>query len=360
MIEIRRAVTDDEKEAVYRFRYTVYVEEMGRYHGTADHGRRRLVDPEDDRSWIFYARDGADVVAANRCTWGAHGFSERQIAHYGLAPFLAELPLEAMLVGERTMVAASHRGSSVGAQLSNASSPPVPDGTVLAAFGACEPHLITFYGELGTVPYAPRNINSDESGYLIPLISFPEGIDALCDVGPRPGLPRCVERIVAGHCAVRTGAVEGEDAYWQRLGPTLIARSSAPGSLFSGLSEEEIRRCVRRSAVIDCATGDRILKRGGSAHNVFVVLAGRLEARDGDRLVGALGRGEVFGETAFVLQSPRTLDVDVVTPETRILSLSERTLRAVMADDSTVAAKVFANIAATACRRASGTCTGRE
>ena len=47
--EVGLAETDEQKEAVYRFRYTVYVEEMGRYQGSADHAGRRLVEPEDDQ-----------------------------------------------------------------------------------------------------------------------------------------------------------------------------------------------------------------------------------------------------------------------------------------------------------------------
>ena len=36
---IHQAESDEEKEAVYRFRYDVYVEEMGRYGEAADHER---------------------------------------------------------------------------------------------------------------------------------------------------------------------------------------------------------------------------------------------------------------------------------------------------------------------------------
>src|SRR5581483_12277560 len=64
------ATTPEEEEAVYRFRYSVYVEEMGRYQGTADHAGRRLVEPEDDHSLIFFATDGDEVVATARLTWG--------------------------------------------------------------------------------------------------------------------------------------------------------------------------------------------------------------------------------------------------------------------------------------------------
>ena len=34
---------------MYRFRYSVYVEEMGRYQDSADHAGRRLVEPDDER-----------------------------------------------------------------------------------------------------------------------------------------------------------------------------------------------------------------------------------------------------------------------------------------------------------------------
>ena len=86
------AETADEKEAVYRFRYSVYVEEMGRYQGSADHAGRRLAEAEDERSWIYYARDGDELVGTARLSWGANGFSDRQVEEYSITPFLEELP----------------------------------------------------------------------------------------------------------------------------------------------------------------------------------------------------------------------------------------------------------------------------
>ena len=81
--EVGLAETDEQKEAVYRFRYSVYVEEMGRYQGSADHAGRRLVEPDDDQSWIFYARaDDGEVVGTARLSWGGNGFTERQIEEY--------------------------------------------------------------------------------------------------------------------------------------------------------------------------------------------------------------------------------------------------------------------------------------
>jgi len=70
-----------------------------------------------------------------------------------------------------------------------------------------------------------------------------------------------------------------------------------------------------------------------------------LEARDGERVVGVIRTGEVFGEMAFLLERPRALDVYAVTDSVRVLSLSESTIRTMVAEDPAVAAKLLFNIA---------------
>src|SRR5260370_42440490 len=79
-------------------------------------------------------------------------------------------------------------------------------------------------------------------------------------------------------------------------------------SAVHGITDGEVERCLARSNVIECAAGDRILKKGGVARNIFLVLAGTLEVRDDDRVVAVLRTGEVFGEMAFLLERPRVLD----------------------------------------------------
>lgn len=64
------AETEDEKEAVYCFRYEIYVEEMNRYREIADHENRMFREPEDDTARIFYAAQDGQVVATSRFNWG--------------------------------------------------------------------------------------------------------------------------------------------------------------------------------------------------------------------------------------------------------------------------------------------------
>jgi Cyclic nucleotide-binding domain/Acetyltransferase (GNAT) domain len=347
MVEIRVAESADEKEVVFRFRYAIYVEEMGRYNGVADRGGRRLADPEDKWSWIAYALDDDEIVGTMRMTWGGAGFSHRQVRQYGLQPFLDELPHELLAVGERTMVSSTWRGEDLLERLGSAIEPLLDAHDVNVVFGACEPHLISHYCRFQR-PCGSRNINSTEAGYLIPLVSFRPNAEALNGLGEQPGLPRCVKEVVAGSGTV-CSPLTHDPAEYRSMVRAALASLGAP--VFEGFTAEELERCVARSNIISCADGDRVLKKGGVARNVFVVLSGALEVSDDEHPVAVLLPGDVFGETAYLLEGVRTSEVDALSDDTRILSLSERTLRKLTADDPVVAAKLLGNLSKILCRR---------
>jgi hypothetical protein len=56
-----QAETEEEKNAVYRFRYDIYVTEMGRYGQAADHARKHLKEPEDGNQGCGSAQRGRYV-----------------------------------------------------------------------------------------------------------------------------------------------------------------------------------------------------------------------------------------------------------------------------------------------------------
>jgi len=354
--EVGLAETEEQKEAVYRFRYTVYVEEMGRYQGSADHAGRRLVEPDDEHSWIFSARDDdGEVVGTARLSWGGNGFTERQIDEYGLAPFLAELPSGHVALGERVMVRSDLRGSGLVEELLECRDATGLAHDVRIQFSACEPHLLSLYLGRGRRTYATRNINTPEAGYLIPLVAFPQGADALLGVGAGVGeeeMAPCVAAILAGGGgAVMSPLMTGADDYALHLRAAMHEIEAQDISAFHGFTDDEVERCLGHSNVIECALGDRVLKKGGVARNIFVVLDGTLEARDGEQVVGVIRSGEVFGEMAFLLERPRTLDVYAASDSVRVLSLSESTIRKMVGVDPGVAAKLLFNISKMLCVR---------
>ncbi len=354
--DVGRADTDEDKEAVYRFRYSVYVEEMGRYQDTADHEGRRLVEPDDQESWIFYARDDTgEVVGTARLSWGGNGFTERQIDEYGLAPFLAELPAEHVALGERVMVRPDLRGTGLVEEVLKCREDTGLAHDVRLQFSACEPHLLSLYLGQGRRTYATKNINTPEAGYLIPLVAFPQGPDALLGVGvatAADAMPDCVEQILTGGGgAVMSPLMTSADDYALQLRSAMHEIEQQEISAFHGFTDEEVERCLGHSNVIECALGDRVLKKGGVARNIFVVLDGTLEARDGEQVVGVIGSGEVFGEMAFLLDRPRTLDVYAASDSVRVLSLSESTIRKMVDVDPAIAAKLLFNVSKMLCVR---------
>jgi hypothetical protein len=223
------------------------------------------------------------------------------------------------------------------------------DGTGLAhdvriQFSACEPHLLSLYLGRGRRTYATRNINTPEAGYLIPLVAFPQGPEALRGVGARTdaeGMADCVEQILTGGGgAVMSPLMTSVEDYALHLRAAMHEIEAQDISAFHAFTDEEVERCLGHSNVIECAAGDRVLKQGGVARNIFVVLDGR----DGDNVIGVIRPGEVFGEMAFLLERPRTHDVYAASDSVRVLSLSESTLRKMVDVDPKVAAKLLFNV----------------
>jgi hypothetical protein len=369
VIEFGRAETAAERTEVARFFYSIYVEEMGRFRDVADHARRELRDPEDAYSWLFVAQDNGRIVATCRLTWGGDGLSERQIRYYCLEPFLAEVPPELLLVGERAMVAPEYRGANLYHELGQTTTPVVAAHGVLLGFGASEPHLVPMYLRLGQRPYAPRNFWSEESGYLIPNVSIPPDNDAARAARQSPeygapfnweagavyqSLPPGVRRYLDSFGTVRAAGILGEEGYWQEVRDALARLPDTDPGLFDDMTEAIIRRCIENSIILDCHRDDHIVKRDGTARNMYLGLSGTFEARDGDHVIRSLGPGEIFGESGLLLRQLRTADVFVTSDTARLLSLSERSLRNVVEGHSTHSRSLLLNLVKILANRLAG------
>jgi hypothetical protein len=362
-IRIAMAETDEEKRAVYRFRYRIYVQEMGKYRSVADHAQRMFSEPCDAYSRIFYATENGEVVATGRATWGGDApLPQRMIEQYQLGPFLAELPPSAISVGERGMVVPRLRGTDLFLRLIGESLRFANAHRIQLCFGDCEPHLLNLYLGLGQRTYSKKNVNSPEGGYLIPIVFVPEDVAYLRlinspllpyvkDFGSDARIPACVERITAAGSAVMSRRLMAPAAYWGEVHGALSEIEGTRLSALGGFTEEEAARCLDKSTIIECRAGDRVLKKGGVARNLFVVLDGTVEVRDGDTPLAVFGPGDVFGEMAFLLERPRSKDVYAATDDVRVLSLSEATLRQLIKSDPAIAAHLLLNISKMLCHR---------
>src|SRR5208282_574439 len=113
-------------------------------------------------------------------------------------------------------------------------------------FSACEPHLLSLYLSQGRRTYAEKNINSAEAGYLIPLVVFPQGPEALEAIsregGGEPGsLPQCVTRILSGGSgAVLSPLMTSLGDYSEHIRQTLHDIEDQAISAFHEFTDEEV------------------------------------------------------------------------------------------------------------------------
>lgn len=364
-IHLGVAESEAEREAIFHFRYRIYVEEMGRYRSVADHERERFCELVDEHSMLFYASvdgPGSEVVATSRVTCGADGLSARQIEQYQLEPFLERIPAEVMAVGERAMVRPDLRGSSLFLDLMGRSFAEMNERRIQLMFGASEAHLLSLYQGLGMRTYSQRNINSVEAGYLIPQLLVVEDVDYLRrlkspfarfaqDFGDDRRIPECLPELLAGGSAVMSRRLASGDEYWEEVHEALEGAESLRPSALDGLAQAEAERALDKSNIIECDPGDVVVKKGGVSRNLYVVLEGTLEVRDEERAVAVLSPGDVFGEMSFLLGRPRSMDVVAAVPDTRVLSLSEGTIRSLIDDDPRAASMLLLNVSKMLCLR---------
>jgi len=361
-IEIGFAETSADKQAVFRHRYEIYVEEMDRYRSISDNENRVMIEDVDALSRFLVAKEDGEIVGAMRWTWGGdHAFTERHIEQYSLHPFIERMPREQLIVGERFMISKDLRGSTLLFRMFCRYLEFCNEHRIQLVFGDCEPHLLNLYVGLGFRPFSEQNINSTETGYLIPLVLVPEDVEYmnsiksplagyLKDFGDDKRIPDFLDTQLKASAVKCERLVPPED-YWGEIHDAFSLISRKRPALFDGLPESSVQPFLAKSNVIDCKVGDRVLKKGNVAQNMFVVLSGVLEVRDGDEVVAYVSRGDVLGEVAFLLHTPRTADVYAVTSDTRLLSLSESIVRSHIEEDPQIAATVLLNLSKMLCQK---------
>ncbi len=351
-IQVRFAGTEDERGAIYRLRYATYVEEMHLYTRVADQERRWLYDPEDTQALQLYAQVDGEVVGAMRLHLGQlDPIPEALVARFALERFTPMVPREQQCVVGRFMVRRDMRGTAVPFQLIHESIRFQLERGLELAFCDCQPHLLNLYTSLGFRPYL-RTYDHPEFGVMVPLVLVLRDREHLEWVGsplrtllaaeaPASPVPERVAPLLKEARGVLSQGVSDPDQYWREV-HGLLGHSRPP--VFSGLSESELQAVLASSHVIECAPGDYLIRRGQTARTVFVVLSGTLEVREAERVVASASEGEVLGEVAFLLSTPRISDVRATGAGARVLCLSEKSLRGLMDSSSRAAALLLLNL----------------
>ncbi|HEV2335797.1 MAG TPA: GNAT family N-acetyltransferase [Stellaceae bacterium] len=149
-IPIRLVSTSHELEAIYQFRYQVYVEEMRRHQFYADHSAKKIEDPLDRGATNFAALQDNEVVGTVRVNFPRTSNIEYYEAFMDMCSAGCFHP-SATSICTRLMVAPRLRRTSLAMRLTQASYEFGLRNRIRYNFIDCDDHLIGFFIRLGYI-----------------------------------------------------------------------------------------------------------------------------------------------------------------------------------------------------------------
>jgi hypothetical protein len=166
--EVRLARSKEELLQLFRFRYAIYVEEMGRKPRHADHSSQTIEEPLDSTGYNMIALEDGQIVGALRANIG----TETDFGEYGelyeMGRAGAWFP-EHVSMTSKFMVATQHRGGTVAVRLALACFEFGCLQDIFFDFMDTNRHLEATYQRLGYHAYKGRCVHPDY-GDVLPMV----------------------------------------------------------------------------------------------------------------------------------------------------------------------------------------------
>lgn len=168
-LSIRVARTAAEREAIYRLRYEIYVEEMHRLQPHADHARRRIEEPADKTAILLGAWDSGELVGTSRIN-PTHKTKIEFPEIYDLETYESLFPQSVAIV-TKLMIKPERRGGRLClALLCETYKALRTEGMKVVLIDAND-HLLGIYTRIGFRPISAK-VNHPLFGEVTPMVMF--------------------------------------------------------------------------------------------------------------------------------------------------------------------------------------------
>ena len=348
--QLRIATSDEDRAAVYALRYQIYVKEQGLYMDTADHERRWLTGIYDPGSHIFIAEEDGRAVGSVRLTLCRDmPFTRQSHKAFGTERFRGVVDEGNMAMAARLVVHTRYRGGSLGHELVAKMCELAAIEGIELIFIYCELHLVNYHLKRASQTHGAL-YNHPTDGVRVRMAIVPGDVNylrrtrspmfpLLSQWTQQPHAER-IRTVFAEGAAVRSEVLDDPRTYFNDIREWLTDSSEVRGIL-GDLSREEAALVLARSHVLTCQPGDGLIRNGHISRTVFMLLEGSLEVWDQHRFVTRIQEpGTVIGNAGlgempcFSAERYHFSDVVVGPSGARILALSDRKLRELVADQS--------------------------
>ena len=337
-VEIRLAKNEEEKRAVYRLRYELFVEDQSLFGEEADHQNRLLFDTFDACSTIAMAIDNGRLIGTMRMTLGNHyTWDASSVEVYQMRLFDGAVARRDITTVTRFVIEKAYRGTDVSARLMEICFRHAARNNAELILANCEPHLVSHYIPFGFRPFGQLN-NHETNGMRVAICIVCGDLDHLRRINS-PMHSAFAERTAVNHKpALLSEIVSNDPAVMNQcsLDPEIYAakaarylsRAAAGNAILKRILAKDASSLINRSQILKCAPNSGLIRKGHASHTVYILLEGSLTVNNGPRELAQVSRpGTLIGEVAFFTGQKRTEDVFIGQNGARLMVLSVSRLK---------------------------------
>lgn len=350
------AVTPEEKQAIYRFRYRIYANEIS-YHGTGiDHERQLLYDEMDEWAILLYTTSNTEIIGTLRINIGSINDFPLELAQSlqmsQFQKFMQNSTRQSFAYVSKGMIASSYRGSGVHFILAQKSYEFFQENRVQFGFLICNHYLIPFHEHHGYQRYG-QSFTDSVVGLVAPLALLVEDVHHLRAVhSPFVAMAqRKTNKQVSNwfHAEFPEAAkainsqLISKSALWTLLSARLGSAPHRFIPLLNGLSAAQAKLFLHTCGIIvSYRAQEQIMTRGDRCHEVTILLSGAVTTVENADDPPVLP-GRHFGGVGLVERTGYPISMQTTT-DSELLLLTHKAFPKFSRQHPEIAAKIVQNL----------------
>jgi len=351
------ADSQEEKEKIFKFRYQLYVQEYGKNPEAANHQKQWIKNELDDTGVIIYIdNDYGDIVGTIRMNFSHQTkFSLKIKKRFNLYYFIDKFDGEKFALITGITVSQSSQNFLTPATLYSFFYCYCRQNEIPFAFSWCPSYMMKYVAKLGFRRFKKEVINTD-LGVRIPLLLVCDDNTYLQKINS-PFVPFLSEyaydpshegwyenQLIKDYGFINEDLVDSVQ-FWNFFQSCL---QGYPSVLFQDLSDSDIQKFIQSHRIVSYSPKQVIMKEGDKGEDFFVILNGSVEVsksyNNHKKVLRILGKGDLFGEMAFLCQEKRMADIQAVE-KTDLLSVSPDKMKELEQNHPHIVNTVLTNIA---------------
>jgi ABC-type antimicrobial peptide transport system permease subunit len=351
------AESQKEKENIFKFRYQLYVQEYGKDPETANHQKQWIKNELDKTGILVYIKnDNGDIVGTMRMNFSHQTqFSLKIKKMFNLDYFTEKFGEKKFALITGTTISQNSQNFLTPATLYSFFYCYCRQQEIPFAFSWCPSYMLKYLTKLGFRRFKKEVINTD-LGVRIPLLLVCDDHKYLQKINSPfepftslypydPSYEGWFEnQLIADFGFINEDLVDSAQ-FWNFFQSCL---QGYPSVLFQDLSESDIQKFIQSHKIVSYSPKQVIMKEGDVGEDFYVILKGSVEVsktyNNQKNILRILGKGDVFGEMAFLCQEKRVADIQAVE-KSELLAVSPDKMKNLEKTHPQIVNTILTNIA---------------